>query len=62
MIDVPLLSDFCRIAAAPGFEQRLRAVLLEMTAPLVDEIYTDAMGMFTRSKKGRIKVKMLDVS
>jgi endoglucanase len=52
MIDVPLLSDFCRIAAAPGFEQRLRAVLLEMTAPLVDEIYTDAMGNVYALKKG----------
>ncbi len=52
MIDVALLSDFCRIAAAPGFEQRLRATLLEQVKPLVDEVYTDTMGNVYAVKKG----------
>jgi putative aminopeptidase FrvX len=52
MIDVALLSEFCRIPAAPGFEQRLRAVIMEMVAPLVDEVYTDAMGNVYAVKKG----------
>jgi len=52
MIDVALLSEFCRIPAAPGFEQRLRAVLMEMVTPLVDEVYTDAMGNVYAVKKG----------
>jgi len=52
MIDVALLSEFCRIPAAPGFEQRLRAVIMEMIAPLVDDVYTDAMGNVYAVKKG----------
>ena len=52
MIDVALLSEFCRIPAAPGFEQRLRAVVMEMVAPLVDELYTDVMGNVYAVKKG----------
>lgn len=52
MIDVALLSEFCRIPAAPGFEQRLRAVIMEMVAPLVDDVYTDSMGNVYAVKKG----------
>jgi len=52
MIDVALLSEFCRIPAAPGFEQHLRAVVMEMVTPLVDEVYTDAMGNVYAVKKG----------
>jgi endoglucanase len=52
MIDVALLSELCRIPAAPGFEQRLRAVIMEMIAPLVDDVYTDAMGNVYAVKKG----------
>lgn len=52
MIDVALLSDFCRVPAAPGFEQRLRALLMEKVKPLVDEVYTDAMGNVYAVKKG----------
>lgn len=52
MIDVALLSDLCRTPAAPGFEQRLRAILMEQVKPLVDEVYTDAMGNVYAVKKG----------
>lgn len=52
MIDVKLLSDFCRVPAAPGFEQRLRALLLEEVKPYVDDLYTDAMGNVFAVKKG----------
>lgn len=55
MIDIPLLKEFCRIPAAPGFEQRLRAVIMEMVAPYVDEVYTDAMGNVYTIKKGTEK-------
>ena len=52
MIDIALLSKFCKTPAAPGFEQRLRAIIMEMVAPLVDEVYTDAMGNVFAVKKG----------
>lgn len=55
MIDVALLSKFCKIPAAPGFEQRLRAVIMEMVAPFVDDLYTDAMGNVYAVKKGTNK-------
>lgn len=57
MIDIPLLKEFCRIPAAPGFEQRLRAVVMEKVAPYVDEVYTDALGNVYAVKKGTIKGK-----
>lgn len=52
MIDVALLKKICRIPAAPGFEQRLRAEVLEQVRPLVDELYTDVMGNVYAVKKG----------
>lgn len=52
MIDVALLKEICRIPAAPGFEQRLRAAVLEEVRPLVDELYTDVMGNVYAVKKG----------
>ncbi len=57
MIDIPLLKKFCKIPAAPGFEQRLRAVIMDMISPYVDEIYTDAMGNVYAIKKGSIQGK-----
>lgn len=57
MIDVKLLSEFCRIPAAPGFEQRLRAAVLEKVAPYVDELYTDSMGNVHAVKKGTVQGK-----
>ena len=52
MIDVALLSEICRIPAAPGFEQRLRAFVMENVASYVDELYTDAVGNVHAVKKG----------
>lgn len=53
MINVELLKELCQIPAAPGFEQRLRARVLELAEPLVDELRTDAMGNVIAIKKGR---------
>lgn len=55
MIDVALLGELCEIAAAPGFEQRLRAKVIELVSPLVDEVTTDAMGNVYALKKGSIQ-------
>lgn len=54
MIDVSLLSQICKTPAAPGFEQRLRALVMEEVAPFVDELSTDAMGNVYALKKGRL--------
>lgn len=52
MIDVALLSEICEISAAPGFEQRLRAFIMDKVAPYVDELYTDSIGNVYAVKKG----------
>ena len=53
MIDVELLKKICETPGAPGFEQRIRNLVLQEATPLVDEIYTDAMGNVIAVKKGR---------
>lgn len=52
MIDVALLKELCRIPAAPGFEQRLRAKVMTLVRPWVDDVYTDVMGNVYAVKKG----------
>ncbi|MCP4441743.1 MAG: M42 family metallopeptidase [Aureispira sp.] len=52
MIDVKLLTEICKISAAPGFEQRLREYIVREVAPYVDEVTTDAMGNVYALKKG----------
>ena len=54
MIDVSLLSEICKTPAAPGFEQRLRAFVMNFVAPYVDELTTDAMGNVYALKKGTL--------
>ncbi len=51
-MNVKLLSDLCRVPGAPGFEQRIRAYILEEVTPLVDEVKLDAMGNIIAIKKG----------
>lgn len=53
MINVELLRELCKIPAAPGFEQNMRAHVLQLVKPLVDEVRTDAMGNVIAVKKGR---------
>lgn len=53
MIDVSLLAEICKTPGAPGFEQAIRAHVLELVTPLVDEVSTDAMGNVIAVKKGK---------
>lgn len=55
MIDVKLLSTLCEIPAAPGFEQRMRAYILENIKSYVDELKVDAMGNVFAIKRGTKK-------
>jgi tetrahedral aminopeptidase len=50
MINIPLLSKICD---APGFEQRIRALVMEEVKDLVDDLYTDSMGNVIAVKKGK---------
>jgi endoglucanase len=58
MINVPLLKKICEIAGAPGYEQRIRAFVMEEIKSLVDEVYTDALGNVIALKKGKKRKKV----
>lgn len=52
MIDVPLLSRICQIPGAPGFEDRIRALVLKEVEALVDDVRVDHMGNVIARKRG----------
>lgn len=52
MKNLKLLKDICEIAGAPGFEQRIRSLVIDQVKPLVDEVSTDNMGNVTALIKG----------
>ena len=51
-INVSLLKNICEIAGAPGFESRVRNLVLEEVEPLVDKLEVDNMGSVIAYKKG----------
>jgi putative aminopeptidase FrvX len=52
-INVSLLKEICETAGAPGYEHRIREIVLREVKPLVDEIIVDNMGNVSAVKKGR---------
>ncbi|MEN8928302.1 MAG: M42 family metallopeptidase [Flavobacteriales bacterium] len=53
MIDVKLLAEICETAGAPGFENRVRTLVLREIESLVDEFSIDNLGNVTAIKKGK---------
>ncbi|MEM8906628.1 MAG: M42 family metallopeptidase [Bacteroidota bacterium] len=53
MLDIELLRKICKTPGAPGFEQRVRALVIAELDGLVDEWRTDAMGNVIAIVKGR---------
>ena len=51
-INVSLLKDICEIAGAPGFEKRVRDLVIEEVRPLVDELSVDNLGNVITVKRG----------
>ncbi|WKN31784.1 M42 family metallopeptidase [Porifericola rhodea] len=51
-INVSLLKDICEIAGAPGFESRIRNLVIKEVEPLVDSLEVDNMGSVIAIKKG----------
>lgn len=58
-INVKLLAEICEAAGAPGFEQRVREIVLREVTPLVDELSMDNMGNITAIKKGKEPKKVM---
>lgn len=59
MINIELLKKICETPGAPGFEQRIRKVVLDEVTPLVDEVYISAMGNVVAIKKGKAPKKAM---
>ncbi|MCB0569846.1 MAG: M42 family metallopeptidase [Phaeodactylibacter sp.] len=59
MINVELLKAICETPGAPGFEQRVRELVLREASPLVDEISVDAMGNVIAVKKGKAPKRVM---
>lgn len=53
MINVSLLKNICETPGAPGFEQRVRELVIKEVTPLVDEVSVDNMGNVIALKKGK---------
>ncbi len=53
MINTALLNTICTTPGAPGFEQKIRALVLEEIKGLVDEVEVDNMGNVYAIKRGK---------
>ena len=58
-MDIALLKSICEVAGAPGFEDRVRALVIEEVQSLVDEVTVDNMGNVTAFKKGKTDKKVM---
>lgn len=52
-INVALLKEICEIAGAPGFEKRIRDLVVDLVTPLVDTVKVDNIGNVIAIKKGK---------
>lgn len=62
MKNLKLLKDICEIAGAPGFEQRIRNLVIKEVKPLVDEVLLDNMGNVTTVIKGKDSSKKIMIT
>ncbi len=51
-LDIPLLKSICEIAGAPGYEKRIRDLVIREVSPLIDSLKVDNMGNVITLKKG----------
>lgn len=51
-INTSLLSEICTTPGAPGFEQKVRELVIKEVTPLVDEVEVDNMGNVYAIKRG----------
>jgi len=59
MINVELLKQICETPGAPGYEQRIRELVLEKVTPLADEVSIDPMGNVIAIKRGNARKKAM---
>jgi len=59
MINIPLLKSVCEIAGAPGFEQRVRNLVIDEIKDHVDEYNVDNLGNIYAIKRGKSDKKVM---
>ncbi|MEL6986463.1 MAG: M42 family metallopeptidase [Bacteroidota bacterium] len=58
-MNIKLLKACCETPGAPGYEQKIRALILKEVTPLVDSVEVDNMGNVIAIKKGKKRKKAL---
>ena len=58
-LNLELLGAICQAPGAPGYEQKIRALILEEIRPLVDEVELDNMGNIYAIKRGKSDKKVM---
>lgn len=58
-LDIPLLKEICEIAGAPGYEQRIRELVIREVSPFVDEVSTNNLGNVYAIKRGKSDKKVM---
>lgn len=59
MINVELLKAICEAPGAPGFEQRIRELVIREVSPLVDELTVDPLGNVFAIKRGQERKRVM---
>ena len=52
VLNIPLLKNVCEIAGAPGYEKRVRDLVIKEVTPLVDELSVDNLSNVITIKRG----------
>lgn len=58
-LNIALLEKVCQAPGAPGYEQKIRSLILEEIRPLVDEVELDNMGNIYAIKRGKSDKKVM---
>jgi putative aminopeptidase FrvX len=58
-MNLNLLAAICKTPGAPGFEQKVRELVIKEVTPLVDEIQVDNMGNVYAIKRGKANKKVM---
>ncbi len=59
MVNISLLKKICETPGAPGFEARIRNLVIEEVTSLVDEVHLSSMGNVIAIKKGKEQKKVM---
>lgn len=58
-MNISLFKSICEIAGAPGYEKRIRDLVIKEVSPLVDEVKINNMGNVYAIKKGKNSKKVM---